>query len=380
MWNINELFCKTTEIRTLPDIALGDGIEAFKFKSAPYGHLDDTWPFAAIGIPSDYQKGEQYPAVILIHGGAGQVFPDWIKYWNNLGFIAVALDMFGYEINKDGKKVLNPEAAYNGEPHGSIYSGVNYPEQSWVYHSVYNVIMLNNMLRARADVDVDKIVATGISWGGYITNIVAGVDTRLAAFAPVYGSGFIYDDAFWIDKGPFAGSRCNEWIKLYDPSSYVHAATKPMMFVSGVDDGCFAVKCRMRTAELVKSKVYFSQRTDLEHGHYWDKTPEINAFFRQVLYGEPSLTELGDITLDNGMATLHSSNDLFERVNFVYTISKNDNSHDWVWESTEVQKKNGCYSCPVSENVTAYYFEVMADEKKGSGDMLFRQSTKIMFA
>ena len=228
--------------------------------------------------------------------------------------------------------------------------------------------------------DCDKIVATGISWGAYITNIVAGVDTRIAALAPVYGSGFIYEDAFWTDKGPFAYSRRDEWIKLYDPSSYVFLTKKPMMFVSGIDDVAFSVKSRMKTVDLVESRVYLSQRTDLEHGHYWDKTPEINAFFRNVLYGEPTLTEFGDISVDNGIATMHSTNDLFETVNFVYTLSKDENSHDWKWESVEVQKNNGCYSYSIPDDVTAYYFEVVADSQKGNGDKLFRQSTRLIFA
>jgi hypothetical protein len=380
MWDLEALYNIYPETRFLSNIDLGDGIEAFKFKSAPYGHLDDTWPFAAIGRPSEYQPGKKYPAVILAHGGAGQVFPEWIKYWNSKGFIAIAVDMFGYELDKDQKKVLNPQAAYNGEPHGSLFSGVNSPHQSWVYHSVYNIVMLNNILRARNDVDTDKIVMTGISWGGYITSIVSGVDKRIAAFVPVYGCGYVFEDDFWIDKGPFGWEKRQEWIKLYDPSSYLPNATKPMMFVSGISDGCFSVINRMRSADLAPVKKYFSQRTDLEHGHYWDMTPEINAFFRSVLYGEPTLTELGDITADNGVVKMTSLNDLFEVVNFVYTLSKDENSHNWNWQSVEIKKNNGCYSYPLPVGVTAYYFEVIADEKKGSGDKLFRQSTKITFA
>jgi dienelactone hydrolase len=389
MWNLEKLFATVPEIHTMPKINLGEGIEAFKFKSAPYGHLDATWPFAAIGVPSGYQQGEKYPAVILIHGGAGQVFPEWIKYWNNRGFVAVALDMFGYELNEEGKKVLNPEAAYNGEPHGSLFSGVKSPRQSWVYHAVYNIIMLNNILRARNDVDTDKIVMTGISWGAYITNIVAGVDHRIAAFAPVYGCGYAHEDAFWL-KNAEESELCieafgghdghDEWIKLYDPSSYLPNATRPMMFVSGIGDGCFSAVNRMRSADLAPVKKYYSQRSDLEHGHYWDLTPEINAFFRHIIYGEATLTKLGDIIIEDGVAKMTSSNDLFESVNFVYTLSKDKNSHDWKWESVQVAKENGAYSYHLPDGVTAYCFEVVSDEKKGTGDKLFRQSTKIVFA
>ena len=45
--------------------------------------------------------------------------------------------------------------------------------------------------------DRRRIGITGISWGGYLTCIVAGLDDRLKVAVPVYGCGFLGDDSVW---------------------------------------------------------------------------------------------------------------------------------------------------------------------------------------
>ena len=117
----------------------------------------------------------------------------------------------------------------------------------------------------------------------------------------------------------------------------------------------------------------------MEHGHYWDLTPEINAFFRHVLYGESTLTEIGDITVEHGFAVFHSENDLFDTVNFVYTVSTDEDSHKWEWNTVEIKKNNGYYSYAIPEGTVAYCFETVKNScGEGAGTSL-RQSTEIIF-
>lgn len=49
-------------------------------------------------------------------------------------------------------------------------------------------------------VDADKTCLTGISWGGYLTCIVAALDNRFKAAAPVYGCGYM-DELKFFDYG-----------------------------------------------------------------------------------------------------------------------------------------------------------------------------------
>lgn len=369
------LFKLVPAIRPMENVKMSGGIQAFKFRSAPYGEKENTWVFAAMGTPNASMPDGGYPAIVLVHGGGGQVYEEWMLYWMRKGFVTIALDLFSNELDGDLQKVSNPDGGPK-EGDGSNYDGVENPEQSWAYHSVYNVIMAHNLLRARDDVDQEKIVITGVSWGGYITNIVAGVDNRFAALAPMYGSGFLYQDSCWATNEKKFGGEAHraEWIKIYDPSSYLPNATKPMLYISGIDDAFFSTVSRAKSAALVKGEVYYSQRSELPHGHCWMLAHEIPAFFQHILYGENVYTKLGGAVVKAGNATLKTEK-AYDTVNFVYTTSTEEDSHKWKWEKVVLTLQNDGYACQIPDGATAYFFETCIKEK----DEDIYQSTPVYF-
>ena len=69
-------------------------------------------------------------------------------------------------------------------------------EDQWTCHAVADVILAHSLIRSLPEVDPERTGVTGISWGGYLTCIVAGVDRRFKLAVPVYGCGFYRDTAF----------------------------------------------------------------------------------------------------------------------------------------------------------------------------------------
>jgi len=68
---------------------------------------------------------------------------------------------------------------FSGPPGWGGLDRVNEPiEDQWMYHAVAAVIRGHSLLRSQPEVDAARIGITGISWGGIITNVVAGVDAR----------------------------------------------------------------------------------------------------------------------------------------------------------------------------------------------------------
>ena len=51
-------------------------------------------------------------------------------------------------------------------------------QDMWSYHAVAAVVRGHSLLRSLPNVDAERIGVTGISWGGYLTCIVAGVADR----------------------------------------------------------------------------------------------------------------------------------------------------------------------------------------------------------
>ncbi|NCU25265.1 hypothetical protein EOM86_00920 [Candidatus Nomurabacteria bacterium] len=174
-----------------------------------------TKVFAYMGLPKGASASSKCPAVVLVHGGGGHAFAEWIKIWNDRGYAAIAMDNTGYFPSPEGKGKAGREADYyQAKPYwqyglyGSFIqsgyanapnndfmnsSGASYDRQ-WMYHAVSQVILAHNILRNEPAVDTNKTGMVGISWGGVISSIVMGYDNRFAFAVPIYGTGH-------LDKG-----------------------------------------------------------------------------------------------------------------------------------------------------------------------------------
>lgn len=70
------------------------GIGALFFEGIPY-RGNKTRVFAYVGIP-EVVNGNKLPGIVLVHGGGGTAFADWVEIWNNRGYAAIAMDLEGH--------------------------------------------------------------------------------------------------------------------------------------------------------------------------------------------------------------------------------------------------------------------------------------------
>src|SRR3954447_16090105 len=66
------------------------GVRALYFESVPWKGKP-TRVFAYYGAPA----GKKRPAMVLIHGGGGTAFAEWVRMWNKRGYAAIAMDTCG---------------------------------------------------------------------------------------------------------------------------------------------------------------------------------------------------------------------------------------------------------------------------------------------
>ena len=230
------------------------------------------------------------PAVVLVHGGGGTAFPEWVKLWAGRGYAAIAMDLAGCGAGRrrleDGGPGQRDDTKF-----GSIDSD---PRDQWTYHAVANVIRAHSLIRGFPEVDAERTAITGISWGGYLTCIVAGLDHRFAAAVPVYGCGFLHEGSVW--DGRFAkmtDAQRARWVRLWDPSRYVGSATMPMLFVNGTNDFAYWLESYAKTYSLVHSPRDFRITVNMPHGHRqgWEPT-EIGRFVDSKLLGKAPLDRI----------------------------------------------------------------------------------------
>jgi hypothetical protein len=157
------------------------------------------------------------------------------------------------------------------------------------------VLRGHSLLRSLPDVDPDRIGITGISWGGYLTCIVAGIDPRLKVAVPVYGCGFLGDNSVWTDKSLASMTPAARalWLKLFDPSQYLGGVRCPILFLNGTSDFAYPLDSYRKSYRLVPTRWrHVSVVINLPHGHIWT-FGEVDAFVDHVLQRGPPLPRLG---------------------------------------------------------------------------------------
>ena len=83
----------------------------------------ETRAYAWLGLPK-VSKNEKVPGVVLVHGGGGSAFKQWVEEWNERGFAAISIAVEG-QIDKkvkndQGKRGLGKTSLGRSLPDGNI--------------------------------------------------------------------------------------------------------------------------------------------------------------------------------------------------------------------------------------------------------------------
>lgn len=265
---------------------------------------------------------EKFPAMVLVHGGGGTAFREWAELWAKRGYAAIAMDLAGHQPHegKNAHQQANRDRLADGGPNqgddekfGSV---LKEPGEQWSYHAVANVILAHSLIRSFPEVDADKIGVTGISWGGYLTCIVAGVDNRFRAAVPVYGCGFLEENSAWTDRmKKMTDEQRTRWTQLWDPKQYLPAVSMPILFVNGTNDFAYPIDSYMKSYNAVPGEKQMRMTVNMPHGHPpgWEPR-EIGLFIDQHLIGGAALPQPGEPTVTDkqAMATCKSATPLKE--------------------------------------------------------------------
>jgi hypothetical protein len=269
-------------------------------------------------LTSEPAKEHRFPAVVLVHGGGGTAFREWVQLWAKRGYAAIAMDLAG--CSPDRKRL--PDGG-PGQSDQEKFGAIDQPtENQWTYHAVANVILAHSLIRSFKEVDSSRTAVTGISWGGYLTCIVAGLDNRFKAAVPVYGCGFLHENSVWLNQfAKMTPQQRDKWVRLWDPSMYVGSASMSVFFVNGTNDFAYPLDSYSKTYQLIKSKRNFRITVNMPHGHKQGWAPEeIGLFVDQYLKGSIPLPIVmrPKLTNEEIHVTVKSKTDLIS-ANLYYT-------------------------------------------------------------
>ena len=316
-----------------------------------------TRVFAWWGLPEGASAGRKVPAMVLVHGGGGTAFARWVKTWTDRGYAAIAMDNCGGAPRGERDGRPHPRHAWSG-PYGwqdSRGYGQGELTDEWPYQAVSAVIRCHSFLRNRPEVDAVHVGLTGISWGGYLTSIVMGVDTRFAFAAPVYGCGWydlnsewdrIFRNSKWnVEAKTTASARLDygRWLRDWDARNFIGGTTCPVLRCNGTRDLFYTAEMtELSTAALpAKTVSLLSIKNPMPHGHAPTGDPkEIAAWADHFLKGGPKPLEItGAERRDARLSVRFRGNDdRAVAAELLYTTDVNVPNKDRTWKTSPASK------------------------------------------
>jgi dienelactone hydrolase len=357
-WNVDDLK-KTPSHEDAPEHDAGE-IKAIFIDGIGPPDGKRTRIFAYYGIPRS-EPGQKVPAMVLVHGGGGSAFSRWVKLWMDRGYAAISMDTCG-AISGGGHNNHSRDEQ-GGPPGWGGFDQIERPKESqWTYNAVADVMRAHSWLRARPEVDAERTGITGISWGGYLTCVVAGVDDRFKFAAPVYGCGFLTDNSTWLPQLEKMGPANKErWRSLWDPSVYLPRAKMPMLWVTGTNDFAFPMDSLKKSYLQPPSERFLAIRPRMPHGHGppGENPEEIRAMADAILKNG---TPLSQVRLGKRDGSKVSATFTGKAVSAM--LHYTTDSGEWqkrLWKETPASIEGGNLSAVLPENATVYYFNTTDD-------------------
>lgn len=350
------------------DVAPAEGVKAIFYEGAAFKGKP-TRVFAYYGVPKEAatSPGKKFPAMVLIHGGGGTAFDRWVKVWNSRGYAAISMDLCSCVPVREGNSWKRHE---QGGPPGwdNSFTQLDSPVQDqWTYQAVSAVALAHSLLRSYPEVDADRIGVTGISWGGYMTSIVAGVDSRFKFAVPVYGCGYLGENSAWLPAFEKMGKEKSDlWLRQWDPSSYLAKAKMPILWVNGTNDFAYPMDSWQKSYRLPTGPRTLCLRIRMPHGHgpVGENPEEIHVFANQFLTGGKPLatiTEQGQ--KENKIWAAFKSEVPITKAELAYTTGEG-RWQERKWESApaEIDAKTNRVTAKIPEGATVYYLNLF-DER-----------------
>lgn len=356
-----------------PKMWLAEGFDSTDDLAAIYFDALDwkgepTKVFAWLGLPEN--REDKVPGVVLVHGGGGTAFKEWVKLWTDRGYAAISIAVEGQTDRKDGDAWISHEWA--GPKRSGIYGDLAEPlKDQWMYHAVADTVFANSLLRSLPEVDAEKVGVMGISWGGVITSTVIGIDDRFAFAIPTYGCGDL--STAGNQYGRSLGKK-KLYKRVWDPILRMEKAQMPTLWYSWPGDDHFPLDLQASCYAAQPGQQMVSLVPKMGHGHgsAWAR-PESYAFADSVVQkSEPWCVQKSAALKGDDYEVVFRSNKKLGSAELVSTTDSGvTGSRTWVQTPLSkpvVKGRNWKVTAQIPAGSTAWFINVKHGELVVSSD------------
>lgn len=351
-------------------------VKALTYEGASIGGKP-TKVFAYIGYPANMEANKKYPAVVLVHGGGGHAFPDWVRKWTAQGYIAIAMDNTGFfptSANNNPYNATNwvwglsnspfAQDGYGNVPQCDSYNTLmQTPDKQWMYHAVAQTILAKGVLEADSKVDASKIGLVGISWGSKVAACAIGYE-KFAFAVCQYVAGHLEEaQNHNAQYSKLNGYKQWKADRLFDKVDY------PVLFQQWTYDSSASIKSTSKCYEdLMPEGAVMSLRTSWSHGHDWNVPLETYRFADSIVKNGNKLTEFtsqpdGSYYVDCNINVPSDATSVKAKVQYVTSALRyTNNGGSWkpvqTFNTAELTVKDGRVYGEVPAEAAEYYVEI----------------------
>ncbi|MCP4045016.1 MAG: dipeptidyl aminopeptidase, partial [Gammaproteobacteria bacterium] len=150
----------TTAPKTHDEEGQAATIAAGELKAIYFDALDykgkPTRVFAWLGIPEGASPENPVPAIVLVQGGGGTAFRQWVQMWNNRGYAAISIAVEGQTDEATGNRPPDKwkKHAWPGPSRQGIYHDSGEPlRKQWMFHALADTVLANSLIHSLPEVD-----------------------------------------------------------------------------------------------------------------------------------------------------------------------------------------------------------------------------------
>ena len=329
---------------------------------------EESYAFCYLGVPEGASKDKKTPAVLLVHGGGGTAYWQWVQAWVDRGYTALAIDTEGHIPLETGTVNDGPTTLYQASPYNTPKNS-NYGDadatpvnETWMYYATSTAIIGNSLLHSLPYVNKQQIGICGISWGGVITSIVTGYDDRFAFSVPIYCTLNNMNTA--SNMGSYLTSHPNALV--WDDDTGLKRVETPILFLAGINDvnqtadtvTKTATGCKNARISLVKGFLH-------SHGHALMQNEPFD-FADEIIFGKKRMitfkSTLNDVETSGELKIEVPAGVTADKAYIIYTENVvSEGSAFWEFERLEINNNTIAYDLTAKSSVKEFYVYVVTD-------------------
>jgi dienelactone hydrolase len=319
----------------------------FRYTSLVYGG-EPIRIHAVYAAPDGADAAHPVPAILMTHGIFGAVRGGDPRYWSAVtSFVKAGYAVLFFDWYPNFAHDFKPKSPDEPKPF-STFGKLDYFTPSYRYTLAgndwkdslhYQVVMAAkrgiSWLQARPEVDGKAIGATGASYGGIFSAMIAGIDKRIVAANPcVYTARFGPQEESYNrlgDKEFQDEAKLRLWQSRFDSYTLLARRPVPVLYTIGANDNVFRVTKAMDCFAAMAGPKHLLIGPNEGHG-YW-AVPQGIHFFDSVLKKSgtrPAVSNLA-VRLEGGevVASLQATGEIAAVECFVATVFERDPIRGW---------------------------------------------------